>query len=515
MRRVRGAMLVLALALGSTGRAAATLASPAPTTETPTRTIVIVINGQQLQTEADARIIDGHVMLPLRVVFDALGVPVTKAGTTITGQLPTGKIVVSVGASAATVSGRSVRLDTPAQDIDGTMFVPLRFFGDALGATTTYDGRGARVEIVSPLIGRNVAEEAGPDGGTRVRGVITAIDRNVEPPSVTVNVRGAVRTISVNSDAKVFVEDVTINSQIKGDLGDLRVGDALLAIVARDGKVQELHDFFRSASGTVSAVSPSAVVLGTGVVVSPSSGTEITLNGAPAKVTDLQVGDYVTVRRNPESGELRQVLASRKTVAGTAPPATSVQITSFSISAARALRAGEFFDVSLQGTPGGHATFDIGSYVAGAPMSEDAPGTYRARFTIPDRFNVAQVPVYGHLTVNGSEAARAQAATQLTTSTTPPSIVDVAPPAGQTVNTSRPNVYATFISPSQVDINQSSIQLVVNGRDVTASATRSPTFITYTPGLDYPDGPVTVTVRVADAAGNAASRTWTFTIRTH
>ena len=82
------------------------------------------------------------------------------------------------------------------------------------------------------------------------------------------------------------------------------------------------------------------------------------------------------------------------------------------------------------------------------------------------------------------------------------------------MNSTRPNIYATFTSPSEIDINASSIQIVVNGHDVTSSSTRSRTFITYSPGVDYPDGPVNVTVKVADAAGNTASRSWTFTVRT-
>jgi hypothetical protein len=49
---------------------------------------------------------------------------------------------------------------------------------------------------------------------------------------------------------------------------------------------------------------------------------------------------------------------------------------------------------------------------------------------------------------------------------------------------------------------------------VTGSSTRSSSFITYAPGIDYPDGPVTVTVRVSDAAGNASTRSWSFAIKT-
>jgi hypothetical protein len=49
---------------------------------------------------------------------------------------------------------------------------------------------------------------------------------------------------------------------------------------------------------------------------------------------------------------------------------------------------------------------------------------------------------------------------------------------------------------------------------VTSSATRSNGFVTYSPGVDIADGPVNVVVKVSDSAGNTATKTWTFTIKT-
>ena len=168
----------------------------------------------------------------------------------------------------------------------------------------------------------------------------------------------------------------------------------------------------------------------------------------------------------------------------------------------------------MQGTPGGHATFDIGTYLTGLPMAESQPGLYTARYTIPPNVNFGQTTVYGHL-VNGSDAARAEAPTLLAVSSTPPQIVDIAPVNGQSVNNDRPSIYATFRAPTGVGINASSAMITVNGLDVTPSATRTGQFITYSPGVSLPDGPVSVQVRVADEAGNLQTRAWSFTIRTH
>jgi hypothetical protein len=508
---------VFALAGGSV--AAAPIPKPPPATERPTRTIAIVLNGEPLATDTPPQVVEGRLLLPLRSIVDALGISLTRSGETLSLRVPLGIVVVTPGSENAVLNDKPISLGSRVQEIDGTTYVPLKFLHVALGATASYDPRGARVQILSAFIGRTLgAAERRSDGGTTLNGVISAIDANSAPPSVTVTSGSdQPRTIAINSDAVIYVEDVTVHSQVKSALADLHVGDQVSVVLARDGRVVEIHDFYSSDNGTIAAVSPIAIVLQNGKVVQPARLTEILLNGAPARLGDLVVGDYVTVRRNPLSAELRQIIASRSVAATptTQPAAGDAKVASFSISATRPLRAGESFTVSLQGTPGGRATFDIGDFLTGLEMHEESPGTYRGQYTVPDRFNVNQVPVFGHLAVGSSQAPRAEASTLLSAATTPPQIPDIAPPAGQSVDNPRPNVYATFVTPAQIPINVSSIVLLLNGHDVTSAATRTPAFIAYTPGVDYPDGEIKVTVKVADTAGNTATKTWTFVIKTH
>jgi hypothetical protein len=488
--------------------------------ERPMRTIAIVVNGTTLQADDQPQLVRGRLLVPLRDVFASLGIALTRTGNGIVAKLPTGQVTISIGSSLATVNGKAVMLDAPLTEIDGETYAPLRLLTAAFGAQATYDQRGSRVEIVSAYIGRNsVAEQQRAGGGTDVQGVVSAIDSDSSPPSMTVVRGGTSRTISITSDAKVWTEDVTIHSQIRGSFGDVRVGDAVHAILAKEGHVVSVFDFFKSDSGTLSAVSPNAFVLANGRVITPSATTDISLNSAAAKLGDLRVGDYVTVRSNPESGELREIVASRALAlqTATAPPAGSappVEITGVTLSTSRPLRAGESLEVSFHGTPGGRASFDIGDYLSGIAMRETSPGNYAGRYTIPERFDVTQVPVYGELALGDAHAPRTQASQTLSAATTPPTIGEVAPPPGQTVNNAQPSIFATFSAPTEIGIDTSSISLVINGHDVTSSSTRSGAFVTYSPGLELPAGPVTVVVRVADAAGNTASKTWTFTIRT-
>jgi hypothetical protein len=87
----------------------------------------------------------------------------------------------------------------------------------------------------------------------------------------------------------------------------------------------------------------------------------------------------VTVRSNPESGELRAIVrlararrpqATPSPQPGTpAPTAVTIASVVLSPSIARCAPARRF-DVVMHGTPGGHASFDIGDYLTGLEMSE-------------------------------------------------------------------------------------------------------------------------------------------------
>jgi hypothetical protein len=206
-------------------------ASPAsaarePQAEKPIRTIAIVVNGEPLASDVGPKVVRGRLLVPLRDVFGAIGIALTRSGTTISARLPTGDVRIDVGTPNVTVDDKVVQLDSPVLDIDGETYAPLDLLTAAFGAQASYDQRGARVEIVSAFVGRNsVAQEQRSDGGTDVQGVVSALDTNSSPPSITVVRGGTSRTVSITSDAKIWTEDVTIHSQIRGALADVHVGD--------------------------------------------------------------------------------------------------------------------------------------------------------------------------------------------------------------------------------------------------------------------------------------------------
>jgi Copper amine oxidase N-terminal domain/Bacterial Ig-like domain len=510
-----GRMTAALLAVSVAAWPAAASAAAAKPEEAPVRAIAIVVNGEELARDPAPRAKGDRVLVPVVRIYSALGIGVARTGQRLVASAPSKRIVITVGSSRATVDNRLILMDSPATEIDGATYVPLRFVADSLGAQVSYDPKAERVEVVSSIVGRTPGlEQRTPGGSTQIVGTVSAIDLNSAPESVTVTRGPSVRTIAITSDARIVVQDVVTRTTTPATLRDVHVGDAVSVILRRDGGVDQVVARYSSRAGTIAAVSPSAFVLQNGYVVTPDKSTEITLNGQTAALGDLKVGDSVTVRLNPDTGEKRQILVARA-MPSTPTPAGSAQITDIAVNAKGPLRAGDSFTVTMHGTPGGKASFDIGTYLTGLPIPETQPGTYSTKYTVPQGINFSRTSVYGHLTVGTSDAPRAEAAQLVAVATTQPQIVDIAPPGGQTVNNNKPSIYATYRSPTDVGINPSSVQIEVNGLDVTAASTRTDQFITYSPGAPLPDGTVTVKVTIADNAGNKQTRSWSFTVRTH
>jgi hypothetical protein len=329
---------------------------------------------------------------------------------------------------------------------------------------------------------------------------------------VTLQSNAAIKTIPIAPNATIDVEDVNVNVTSPGELGDVRPGDFARIEMRKDGRVTRIVDEYGSRNGHIVVIAGNEFVLDDGQVIASGRTTEISLNGKAASFNDLRPGDQITVRYNVESNEVREILASRRVASGAATQAAGVQIAGVDTDANRPLHAGDTIRVTLHGTPGGAASFDIGSDVTGQAMQQSSPGVYVGSYTIPRGANFEDVALIGRLSI-GNASAQAPAAQTISASSIGPGIADFAPEAGATINTSRPAVYASFASDA-VPVNPATALLWINGRDVTSECVRTAQFIQYLPQYAYPDGIVHVTVRVADQAGNTTSKSWSFTIRT-
>jgi hypothetical protein len=479
----------------------------------PAKPIAVVINGVTLPLKSPPLLREGVLFVPVRRTIEALGLAFVKQGNVVTTQVGAKSVSLTIGSRIAHIDGERILLEAPSIEVGDVLYAPLRFFTDVLGAQARFDRRHNEVTIVAELVGRSANGLITLPNGYERFGTVTAVDVVSNPPTITLMESDTVKTIPVSANATIDVEDVNVGVTMPGELGDVRPGDFARVELRKNGRVVRVVDEYGSRNGQIVAVAGNQFVMSDGQVITAGRTTEVALNGRAATFSDLRPGDRVSVRYNVETNEVREVLASRSIPAASAA-AGPVRIASVEVGTARALRPGESVEVTLRGTPGGGATFDVGSFATDRPMHETAPGLYVGSYTIPRGADFLDAPVIGHLRVGAIRAADVQAPQGISASSTPPGIADVAPAPGAVVNGHRPAIYATFVSDA-VPVDPSSVTLKVDGHDVTADSVRNAQFIEYRPPNPYPNGPVRVTVVVADRAGNTTSRSWTFRIEGH
>ena len=493
-------------------------AAPKPAHKAPPRhvgkqvlPIALVLNGTKLAVNPPPVFYKYHLLVPVRRILSALGLAFDKEGRYVRTNAGAKTITLVIGSAHAMVDNEPVELDAQPVEIQNVLYAPLRFFTEALGAQAVFTRQTNSVEIISTLVGRSGNGIVSSDGGTQEMGTVAAIDLDSNPPTITLAYNASVRTLQVRSDVAVIVQDVNTGTSNPGNLEQVHAGDYAQVRLDRGGQIKQIIDAYGSRIGIVAAVASGLLVLDDGHVIAPSRSTTITLNGSNATLDNISVGDAVMVRYNIDSSEPREIIATRKS-SGSPPPSTGASVTSITLAPQRPLRQGDTLNVTMRGTPGGLAAFDVGPYVQNITLKESSPGVYTGAYVIPRGVNFADAPIFGHLNVHGADAPQAESQTTVSVATEPPAITDFAPDIGVTVNNSRPSMYGTFVS-GTVPVNPSSERLVVNGHDVTSSSMRTARFIHYTPGIDYPPGAMHVTVSVSDAAGNTANKSWTFYIK--
>lgn len=124
--------------------------------ETNKRTVQLVIganqaqvNGNSVALSSPAQLLNGTTLVPLRFVGEAFGCDVQwKAiSNSAVVKLVDQNIEVPVGVSYAYVNGNRVGVQVPAQLIDGSTYVPLRFISENLGAQVDYNSSTRTVLI--------------------------------------------------------------------------------------------------------------------------------------------------------------------------------------------------------------------------------------------------------------------------------------------------------------------------------------------------------------------------------
>jgi len=478
-----------------------------------TPAVAVYVDESKLPDSSVAQI-DQRTYISLRAVGEALSayVSYSKAKHQVT---------------VTTLLRQSVlRLDDPASGVrivKGRIMIPLRILGDALGLRSSYDAKQHVVHVSTAALER-------PAGGVptappiskanTIDGTVTEVDAQAEPPQVRLQAGGLYYTITIPAGTAIQFRDTRGATAGTGAIAQVKPGDALIVTMDAAGHLAAVADIFAGTSGTIAAISAQNLVLTNGkVVIADGSATTVELDGQPAHLADLRAGDLVTVRSNPRTGKVREIVAltpggltaSAGTNAGSASGTAALKIDRIGDNAQSAMRAGQTLTVTADGTPGAQATFDLSNIFVDNPMRETNPGHYQGEFEVQVGANLIDAPILVRLR-HGTQSAVAAGPDPLTLITQGPQVKDLAPAQGARVNTPRPSIYVTFVTLGGKGMQTDSLRLIVDGKDVSDQATRTAAFISFYPSGDLPAGVTSIEVKGADIAGNPVDYSWSFTI---
>ena len=99
----------------------------------------------------EATIVDGRTMVPLRAIFEALGATVEweQETKTVTSVLDKTEIKLTIGENVLLKNGEEIQLDVPALIMNGRTLVPVRAISEAFGVYVEWDSETRTVLLTA------------------------------------------------------------------------------------------------------------------------------------------------------------------------------------------------------------------------------------------------------------------------------------------------------------------------------------------------------------------------------
>lgn len=125
--------------------------APKPTPKPKPILVSVYIDGVKQAYDVSPVLENGRTLVPLRGVFESLGASVEwdEKRQLVRANHDNTKIQLKIGSKSPTVNGNVVPIDVAAKITNGRTLVPLRFVGEALGATVHYDSANQSVKITT------------------------------------------------------------------------------------------------------------------------------------------------------------------------------------------------------------------------------------------------------------------------------------------------------------------------------------------------------------------------------
>ncbi len=117
------------------------LPQSAPISVSSAPLLKITLDGKPMDFEVLPRVENNRVLVPLRAIFEAMGARVewNQATQTATAVKDNITVVLPLNSTQPTVNGTAWQLEVPAKVVQQRTLAPLRFVGEALGGTASWD----------------------------------------------------------------------------------------------------------------------------------------------------------------------------------------------------------------------------------------------------------------------------------------------------------------------------------------------------------------------------------------
>ncbi len=491
----------------------------------------------------------GRLLVPLRAIFEALGATVSYSGGTIRAIRGSTNLELSLGSDQAIINGQRSTLDVPAQAVFGRTLVPLRFVGEAFGATVNYNPVTQAVSISAPPVGGtltappNTTSNTSPaytvPGGTSVAGSL--INVNTVGNNVTINDNGQTRIFPLAPGA-VALSQISIASTPGATplrqpargvaLNSLNTGDDVRLNLDSTGRVTQI---VTAATVVVARVQYAG---GNTIVLDDDRDTTLTLGqnlsyvdaqGRTASTANLRAGDNVALFLSREGRQVYRVSAyppdyTPGTGANTGTPDplpggglpnnNAPQIQLVSHNATGPLKAGSRLDVTVRATPSQRLAFSLGAKIQNVPLYESPqqPGVYSGSYSVRAGDDVLDARILARLTANNGFEDTAQSVEQVTIDTVAPRVFGTFPANNATVNVNQPNIVVFADDLNGSGLGGATMEIVNGNLRLPVQATVAPPTSINAVAPQPLSGLVNVRAVISDKAGNSTVSNFSFTV---
>ncbi|MBR5517755.1 MAG: hypothetical protein IKV86_01860 [Clostridia bacterium] len=184
--------------------------------------ISVFLDGEQLVFDVQPTEINDRVLVPVRVIFEALGAIVDWDDETQTVLARKGEtiIVLQIDNTLMMVNDTQVTLDVPATEIGGRTLVPVRAISEAFGVKVDWDDSTKSVILDSSeeVVDANVYEVSSLD---------LSLWKNTSPLAIVEIEDGAIKVTPDENESTVFAfnQPLTSDQSMKFNFTYTTVGD--------------------------------------------------------------------------------------------------------------------------------------------------------------------------------------------------------------------------------------------------------------------------------------------------